>query len=426
MVRHSMDDDGRQAEEPPEKHPAMIGLCVLWVVTFLAMGLAQGSLHSGGGRVLSGGIEYATAHRFGMMSPAEVLGGQWWRALTATCIHLSLFHLGFNLLMFYQLGRLVEPWYGHWQFLAMYVVIGTLGNLLAAFGRSDLPWLEPTPLAASAGGSGVICGLIALIAVVGWRSRTRVGRYYCAQMVGLLLFIALIGIAIPQVGNFEHAGGVLAGALVGFAHRWMVRSRDTRRAEFAGIVSLLFFLVCGAAQVRDGWTENAASREGPTLQEITTLQQRIQAREQAEHLLVQTGQVYRLMAAQAQSPLGFVELPDATLRQVLREQVDRLEDVAPELAEGPTSEAFHRYESLVWWATVRWPLRREVHAFLTVEQALASRLKREQDRDTARLQALTGAPRASHPKTEPKRPAEPKGRAKAQARFTTKPQGTPR
>lgn len=417
-----MVDDGRQPEDEPERPLATISLCLLWIALYLAMGMVQGSLHAEGGRILSGGIQFATAHQFGTMTPVEVLGGHWWRALTATCIHLSLMHLGFNLLMFYQVGRMVEPWYGPGLFVAVYVVIGFLGNILAAFGRLYMPWVSPTPMAASGGGSGVICGLIALIAVVGWRSKTRTGRYYSSQMVGLLLFIALIGLAIPHVGNFEHAGGALAGALVGLAHRRLVRLRVSRQAQVVGVLSVLLLLTSGVLQAREGWYEHQGQTASPfKLQEIQALQSRLQKREKALGLIRQLGQVYQVMALKAQSPLGFLDPPDPTLRWALQKQLEQLEAQAPELKEGSTADAFQRFGTLLFWATVRWPLPDEIAAFPEAEQALNERLQREQSNDLAQFQKVAGPNLRIIPEGVLEPPARAGNQRKAQKDPTEEP-----
>ena len=111
-------------------------------------------------------------HPFGELTINELFQGEIWQPLTATFVHYGLLHLGMNLYMMYQLGALVETWYGPWQFVAVYVVIGFCGNLLSVLVRhlleSDpmtLPWGEDRDL--------VVLGLVALCAVVGWRSRER-------------------------------------------------------------------------------------------------------------------------------------------------------------------------------------------------------------------------------------------------------------
>ena len=69
------------------------------------------------------------------------------------------------------------------------ILIGFLGNGLAALAR---PLFGPTNaqvlMITSGGGSTVVFGLIGLIAVVGLRSRSRMGKYLYNQMIGLLAF----------------------------------------------------------------------------------------------------------------------------------------------------------------------------------------------------------------------------------------------
>jgi hypothetical protein len=101
------------------------------------------------------------------------------------------------------------------------------------------------------GGSTVILGLIGLGLVVGWRSRTRVGAFLRDQMVAFLVFTALIGIVgMKIVDNYGHAGGAIAGAVLGFFHRGLVRSaeRGGRGRRLAGWASALVLLGCIGGQ----------------------------------------------------------------------------------------------------------------------------------------------------------------------------------
>ena len=175
--------------------------------------------------------------------------------MTATFVHYGLLHLGMNLYMMYQLGAVVETWYGPWQFLAVYVVIGFGGNLLSALVRYAL---GSNPMAASGGGSTVVLGLVALCAVVGWRSRTRIGAFLRSQMVGLLIATALLGQMVPIIDNWGHAGGALIGTAIGFAHRILIRTAQRPVAKWVGGLAVLLLIASGAAQVRDDRTEASA------------------------------------------------------------------------------------------------------------------------------------------------------------------------
>ena len=52
----------------------------------------------------------------------------------------------------------------------------------------------------------MVLGLVALCAVVGWRSRTRIGAFLRSQMVGLLIATAVLGQMVPIIDNWGHAG----------------------------------------------------------------------------------------------------------------------------------------------------------------------------------------------------------------------------
>jgi rhomboid protease GluP len=379
----AVDGSNIAAEEPteaperpdrrtPEERPlATILLGLSWVVLYLAMALCQGSLHARGRAALSGGVEPRVAHEFGTMSPGEIREGEPWRALTASFLHFSLFHLGFNLLMFYQLGREVEAWYGPWIFVAVVVAIGTLGNLLSA-------WLKPLwglpMLAPSAGGSGVVCGLIALVATVGWRSRTRTGAYIRAQMVGLLVFVAVLGWLIPGVDNLVHGSGAVVGAAIGLIHRrlWPLRGRPAARA--LGISALLVATACALAQARIGVLEAKAEAL------LTSSQRRRQAVQSLVGLDAIHMRLYVL--GNNRSPVATIDPRQyLALRRQLADQFGRLKDAAPELAKGHAEADFRAFASLVEAAERRLPSPVERKRFLERGRSLLNRVQRAQLED---------------------------------------------
>ena len=192
-------------------------LGALWILIFVLMVATQVATGPAPSleQIAIGNL--GSAHRFGDMTVAELFRGEIWRAVTCTFVHYNLLHIGVNLCGLYQLGCLAEMWYGPWQFVGLYVVIGGGGNLLAGLGRARFGTGTPgaRPM--------VILGLgRAVVAAVGWRSKTRIREYLRGEM-WILLFTAFLGKLPTSFLDNWHAGGVV-GASMGFAHRAMVRS----------------------------------------------------------------------------------------------------------------------------------------------------------------------------------------------------------
>lgn len=247
--------------------PATSGLSALWVLVFLAMVVSRARSPQG----LSGGeliLGLRGGHRFGELTLRDLFAGEVWRAVTATFVHYGLLHIGLNLLAFYQLGCLVESWYGTGQFLAIYVLTGGGGNLLSAIVRRAL---HENPTIPSGGGSTVVMGLVGLCAVVGWRARTRVGDYLRNQMILAIVLTAGLGIVValawqPIIDNWGHAGGTIMGALIGLANRGMVHQVGRAGALWAGSFGALVLVACAGAQVAENGVE--VKRQGMTAAQV--------------------------------------------------------------------------------------------------------------------------------------------------------------
>jgi membrane associated rhomboid family serine protease len=223
-------------------------LAALWVLVFVAMALQQGSLQSGTD-IITGGIRADTAYLFGAVSTDALRAGEYARCLTATLVHLSLVHLIVNLIGLIHLGRMIESWYGPSGLLTIYVGTGFLGNLLACSLRPFLGVRTDIP---SAGGSVVVCGLVGLVAVVGYRSRTRFGQFVFQQMLSVIVMTGLLGLVLP-LDNLGHAAGAAFGALFGLAHRWLIRNSRSRLLRFAGVFSAATLVAATAWQSTLGW-----------------------------------------------------------------------------------------------------------------------------------------------------------------------------
>jgi membrane associated rhomboid family serine protease len=111
--------------------------------------------------------------------------GEWYRLISSGFVHFGVMHVGFNMLLLYQLGRLIEPVIGSLRFALLYCAAllgGSLGALLlspdaatgGASGRSSGSW-QPASLAlANAGLTPCALGLVSYslsICFLPWRCR---------------------------------------------------------------------------------------------------------------------------------------------------------------------------------------------------------------------------------------------------------------
>lgn len=153
---------------------------------------------------LSGGAGPSAAElrAWGAFDVAHV---EWWRALTATWVHASWAHAGVN-------AALVLGWSWHlrraWLALAGFVAGGALGWLAA--------WVVYRPAAVlTLGASGGVAALAAASLVLAPR--------WPALLAAALLAggsVALDVAGLISVDHAAHAGGALAGAVIGVTARF--------------------------------------------------------------------------------------------------------------------------------------------------------------------------------------------------------------
>jgi membrane associated rhomboid family serine protease len=176
--------------------PATIVLIAINVVVYL-IEIASGT----GGLDRAGGKIVADLALFG---PA-VAEGEWYRLVTSGFLHASLFHIGFNMLLLFFLGRLLEPALGTPRFVALYfasLLAGSMGALL----------LDPNAL--TLGASGAVFGLAGATFVI---ARGR-GMDAIAGEIGFLIVFNLVFSFIgPRISVGGHLGGLAAGILCGLA-----------------------------------------------------------------------------------------------------------------------------------------------------------------------------------------------------------------
>lgn len=155
-----------------------------------------------------------------------------WRALTVLLVHGGIWHIAFNMLALWMIGRSLEPLLGRWRFLTLYLISGLGGSVAVA--------LLTDPLQPVVGASGAIFGLFGALLVI--------GRHIGANITTIAVLIA-INFALPFVQGLlagsmaavaiswqAHLGGLIAGALVGFIFA-RTRARTQRGVQIALLVA---------------------------------------------------------------------------------------------------------------------------------------------------------------------------------------------
>ena len=396
--------------------PATTTIGLLWIAVYVAMAWYQGTPHAGPDW-LRGGIQQSTSHVFGDLTSRELYAGQVWRVVTATFVHYGLLHIGLNLLSLYQLGRVVEDWYGTGRFVLLYVLLGGLGNLLAGLARPWLPAISGSGdpwNAHSGGGSTAIFGLVTLLGVGAWRSRTRFGDY----AKGIILFLLVLNGVIAYVlrhylDHYGHAGGAIVGALVGLAHPWLSRDPEGPGSRRAGWLGAAVLVACAGAQV---WVDRAeraeAERRILALISLKNLNTAVQARFRGGlrpvpiPLTLQPPALRLTPSKPPKSP----DRPSETSAAV-RVSLSGLDAHKGQLDAGPTADAYHLMHAVAARAVARPPNPWDFRAFLLAWDRVNQRAGVEAVQAAPVLQALRRAPTAAptpRPPAAPKRAAIPR------------------
>jgi len=148
-------------------------------------------------------------------------GGEWWRLVTAGFVHFGALHVAMNMLLLFQLGRMLEPALGSARFALLYAASllgGSAGAVLVS------------PDALTGGASGAVFGLMAA-AVVGVRGRG--GNPFATGLGATFAVNIALTLAIPGISIGGHFGGALAGAVSGAALLPPVRHRPPSWVQVA-------------------------------------------------------------------------------------------------------------------------------------------------------------------------------------------------
>ena len=213
-------------EEPPEEARRFVSSTPYFTIIILAsiviVFLAQLTMPLETSILLAGNVKELVAE------------GQVWRLLTSSVVHGSIFHIGFNGYALFMLGRLMETLSNRSSIAIVFLIAAVAGSFLSFI------FLPETP---SVGASGGIIGLLGYITVYSYKRRKLLTSALLKNMLFNIAFIGFIGVFIlPNVDNYGHLGGLLAGALFGLIEIPSDLYKDPRESgkflTYAGYASL--------------------------------------------------------------------------------------------------------------------------------------------------------------------------------------------
>ncbi|MFO1460347.1 MAG: rhomboid family intramembrane serine protease [Verrucomicrobiota bacterium] len=151
----------------------------------------------------------ASVERAGLVKP-RVWQGEVWRLVTGPMLHGNFWYILMNVASGLSLALLIE------RMASPHILVPLW--LLGAFGGScsSLVFL---PDKTSVGASGGLMGFVGFLAVMGWKRSHLLPPQFGMNVLRSVAFMALFGLlAWTVIDNAAHAGGAMAGALVGCWH----------------------------------------------------------------------------------------------------------------------------------------------------------------------------------------------------------------
>lgn len=171
-----------------------------------------------------------------MYGPLVAYLHEYWRFVTPIFIHYGLMHIVFNSVVLYYMGQQLEAIYGHWRFLAIYLLSGILGNMTSfAFNQVNV---------SSAGASTALFGVFGAFVAMGMHFKHYPGFKELTQQYLILIGINLaFGLVGNDIDIFGHVGGVLGGFVLGQTIA-VPYQKDSYQKSMQVLFALIFVFLC--------------------------------------------------------------------------------------------------------------------------------------------------------------------------------------
>lgn len=179
------------------------------------------------------------------------LGGQYWRLITSSFLHIGFFHLALNMVSLWFLGRMVEKFFGAFITCGLYLLTAVGAGLLT------LAW---NPIRISAGASGAIFGLDGVLISVLYFGKLGIDPDLVRRALSWVVKIALVNLLYGLTGNIDnmaHLGGLVTGLVAGvfLAHSFSSPSEDriSQQTRVLAATTFVLLLLLFPVKQAKGW-----------------------------------------------------------------------------------------------------------------------------------------------------------------------------
>lgn len=183
-----------------------------------------------------------------------LLGGEWWRLISAMFVHVGIIHLATNMWCLWNLGLLGEPLLGPFGVFATYLLTGLAGNALSI---AVHPGVNGDGIV-GAGASGAVFGLAGVLIVLLKSPLLPIPKIELKKLRSSVIQFAILNFAIGlytafgassiKIDNMAHLGGFLSGLALGVPMVPMIGAPRTtflrRRLLATGGMFFLLLLIC--------------------------------------------------------------------------------------------------------------------------------------------------------------------------------------
>lgn len=145
---------------------------------------------------------------------------EYYRLFTSMFLHFGIAHLTNNMIVLVALGRYVERYVGHMNFLCFYLLSGLVGSW-----GSYLYHLQNDSNVVGAGASGAIFGIVGVMFALIVLHRGRLANFTMQNMLMFILLSVYQAVAEQSVDYVAHGVGFVSGAIIallwfGYENLW--------------------------------------------------------------------------------------------------------------------------------------------------------------------------------------------------------------